>query len=417
MSLPLDKLDAIRNQTSNTDWTAEIVDGATLERLEPAALQRAKQDFAKKHANRFEPEEVLGWSDAVLLDRAKITRDGAITKTALLLLGKPESAHLLSPHPAQIVWKLIGPEQGNQIFGPPFLLNSTALYQKIRNVQIRILPQDALLAVEVAKYDRKIVLEALHNCIAHQDYRRNARIVVTEQQDRLIFENEGEFFDGVPIDYVDGSKTPRRYRNPFLAQAMAELNLIDTMGYGIHSMYQGQARRYFPMPDYDLSESNAVQMTLYGAIVDPAYSRILIEKTDLPLEDILALDRVQKRLSIDDSAIKRLRRAKLIEGRKPNLHVSSQIALATGEEAEYIHARAQDDNHYKQLILNYVEEFGSASRSDIDRLLVKNLSHLLSDEQKLAKIGNLLSALRTEGKIRNDGSRRFPRWVSNDPIP
>jgi ATP-dependent DNA helicase RecG len=39
---------------------------------------------------------------------------------------------------------------------------------------------------------------------------------------------------------MEGNKIPRRYRNPFLAQAMAELNMIDTMGYGIHEMHLGR---------------------------------------------------------------------------------------------------------------------------------------------------------------------------------
>jgi len=75
---------------------------------------------------------------------------------------------------------------------------------------------------------------------------------------------------------------------------MAELNMIDTMGYGIYEMHLGQARRYFPMPDYDLTNPSVVKITIYGSIVDPAYSRMLIQKTDLPLTDILCLDRVQK---------------------------------------------------------------------------------------------------------------------------
>ena len=52
--------------------------------------------------------------------------------------------------------------------------------------------------------------------------------------------------------------------------------MIDTMGYGIHEMFAGQARRYFPMPDYDLSDPNAVKMTPHCRIVDVAYSRMLI---------------------------------------------------------------------------------------------------------------------------------------------
>ena len=83
----------------------------------------------------------------------------------------------------------------------------------------------------ISKYDQKIVLEALHNCVAHQDYTRDGRVVVTEQLDRLIFENEGGFYEGIPDDYLTGNQTPRRYRNPFLTQAMTELNMIDTMGY------------------------------------------------------------------------------------------------------------------------------------------------------------------------------------------
>ncbi len=144
--------------------------------------------------------------------------------------------------------------------GLPFFLNTTTLYRKTRNIQVRILPDDQLFAIEVSKYDQRIVLEALHNCIAHQDYSSNGRIIVTEQPDRLIFENEGRFFEGQPEDYISGNKTPRRYRNPFLAQAMAELNMIDTMGYGIHSIHIAQARRFFPMPDFDLNEPNAVKL-------------------------------------------------------------------------------------------------------------------------------------------------------------
>jgi ATP-dependent DNA helicase RecG len=178
----------------------------------------------------------LGWPEGVFLDRARLTIEGGLTRSALLLLGRAEAAHFLSPHPAQMTWRLEGIERAYQHFGPPFLLNTTALYQKIRNIQMRILPEDELLAIEVAKYDQKIVLEALHNCIAHQDYLRNGRILVTEQPDFLTFENEGSFFEGQPADYLTGHKTPRRYRNPFLAQAMVELNMIDTMGYGIYEM-------------------------------------------------------------------------------------------------------------------------------------------------------------------------------------
>lgn len=409
-SLGLDKLDEIRGQTGNADWSAQVVPGATLAHLDEGALAQARESFARKYANRFAADEVKGWPLAAFLDRAKLTRDGQITRTTLLLLGKPESAHLLSPHPAQMIWKLEGPERAYLSFGLPFLLNSSELYRKIRNVQVRILPEDQLVAVEVAKYDQKIVLEALHNCIAHQDYGRNGRIIVTEFPDRLVLENEGGFFEGQPADYIAGTRTPRRYRNPFLAQAMAELNMIDTMGYGIHEMHVGQARRYFPMPDYDLGEPQAVKMTIHGRVVDLAYSRLLIQQTDLALEDILALDRVQKKLPLADGVVKHLRLAGLIEGRKPNFHVSAKVAEATASKAEYIRTRGLDDSHYMQMILGLLKKFGSASRQEIDQLLMDKLSEALTEAQKANKISYLLTKMRRGGQIVNTGSDKVPQW-------
>lgn len=88
--------------------------------------------------------------------------------------------------------------------------------------------------------------------------------------------------------------------------------MIDTMGYGIHSIHIRQARRYFPMPDYDLSNPHAVRMTVYGSIVDPAYSRILIQKTDLPLDEILALDETKKSNKIGNLLTNLRRRGTLV---------------------------------------------------------------------------------------------------------
>lgn len=408
--LGLDKLDEIRQQTLHVDWSAQVVSKASLDDLDERAVQAAREAFARKYENSIATDDVMKWPLATFLDRARLTQNGQITRTALLLLGKAESAWHLSPHMAQLTWRLEGQERAYQHFAPPFLLNSTALYQKVRNIQIRILPKDSLLAVEVAKYDRKIVLEALHNCIAHQDYTLNGRIVVTEWLDKLVFENDGSFFEGSPTDYLSGNKTPRRYRNPFLVNAMAELGMIDTMGYGIYQMHLGQARRYFPMPDYDLSEPNVTRMTIYGGVIDQAYSEILIQETNLPLLDILALDRVQKKLPLDDEMLKHLRRAGLVEGRKPNLFVSASVAKVTDKKAAYIHMRAQDDDYYAKLITDYLTKFGHASRADIDALLLGKLSVALDEEQKKNKVGNLLTNLRRAGKIRNTGPRKTPRW-------
>jgi ATP-dependent DNA helicase RecG len=89
------------------------------------------------------------------------------------------------------------------------------------------------------------------------------------------------------------------------------------------------------MPDYDLSEPERVRVRIFGKILDENYTRLLIEKADLNLLDVMALDKVQKRHHINEEEFKRLKKQKLIEGRRPNLFVSARVAAATGDKADY----------------------------------------------------------------------------------
>ncbi|WP_282825090.1 RNA-binding domain-containing protein [Gulosibacter sediminis] len=409
-SLHLSKLDEIRAQTLATDWTAVVVPSATIEHLDPAAIARARQGFTERYSPRIRAEDVAAWDDATFLARARLTRDGGITRAALLLLGADTSTHLLSPHPAQLTWKLVGQESAYRHFRLPFLLSATELAGQIRNVQIRLLPPNELIYREISKYDERSILEALYNCIAHQDYTKDSRVIVTEYVDQLVFVSVGEFFDGEPVDYALDERTPRKYRNPFLVEAMTEVNLIDHMGYGIHRMVQDQVRRFLPLPDYDLSDPGEVKLTISGAVIDEAYSRLLMVRTDLPLEDVLALDRVQKRLPVTDEAVARLRKAKLVEGRRPHMHVSATVAAMTERKADYIRTRAQDDAHFAQLIIDYLNQYGGASRKEIDALLGKYLPDVLDATQQRSKVTNLLSKMRRDGRIHNVGTQQKPRW-------
>ena len=411
VALGLEKLDSIRSQNQAADWSAGVVEGSSVDDLDEHAVAVARKKFADKHGSVSE-EEVMSWSAETFLDKLRLVRNGKLTRAALLLLGKANAAvERLSPYAPQLVWKLVGEECANDIFYPPFLLATADLYSRIRNVQVRVLPENEMITTEVPKYNQKSVLEALHNCIAHQDYTRGERVIVTERVDRLTFWNGGSFFEGTPESYVSGERTPRRYRNPLLSSAMRELNMIDTMGYGIHSIYVGQAKRYFPLPDYETTDSS-VEMTLYGRVVDIAYSTLLIQKGGaLRLDDVLLLDRVQKRLPIAADAVRHLRAEGLVEGRVPHLHVSAKIAALTGREAEYIKSRQKPSKHYHSLILDYLEKFGSASREKINELLIDEIRGDYSREEKLDKISNILSYLRINRKIRNIGTKHDSIWV------
>lgn len=409
-ALPLDKLDELRGHDPRGDWTAQTVPDATIADLDPAALAAAREGFSSQHS--IPREEIDGWSDDEFLARAHLTQQGKLTRSALLLLGAPSSAGLLTGVSVQISWVLDAEERAYEHFGPPFLLNTTKAYERIRNFQVRMLQPGTLIQTEVPKYDRDAVLEAIHNCVAHADWASGARIALREHSDRIVLENAGSFIEGASVeDYVIGQRMPSRYRNPHLVGAMVALNMIDSIGYGLRRIHDSQRKRFLPLPDYEFPRDNEVRTTIYSRVIDQNYSEQLMAHTDLDLADVLALDRVQKKLPLDDTTTRRLRRQGLIDGRRPHLHVSAQIAVATNTVADYVRTRSQSDEHYIKLITDYLRTAGSASRRELDDLLFPLLSDALSAEQKRNKVHNLLAKLRRAKTVENAGTRRNSRWT------
>lgn len=404
--------------TRGSDWSAEVCAGASVADLDPDAVAKAREQFVVKHPGQA--ATVTGWDDTTFLNKARVLKQGAVTNTALLLLGRPESATLLSPAVAKISWILKDAskrELDYEHFGPPFLLVGDRLLRRIRNLIVRALPSGTLFPQEIAQYDPWVIREALHNAIAHQDYRRHGRIVVVEFPDRVLVTNVGDFLPG-DVETVIRQDAPQAlYRNPFLADAMVELNLIDTQGGGIKRMFETQRRRWFPLPDYDLSEPDQVAVSLSGRILDERYTRLLMERTDLDLGQVMLLDRVQKGQRIDRDEHRRLKSSCLVEGRYPNVIVASAVARAAGEAGRHIRERGFDKRYYLDLILALVREHQPVDRKDVDQLLLTKLPDRLSQEQKLRKVHNLLQELRRSGLIDNRGSRSKPQWVAIEPTP
>jgi len=250
----------------------------------------------------------------------------------------------------------------------------------------------------------------LNNCIAHQDYTQNARVIVTEKVDKLILQNRGSFYDGNVEDYVLRERTPEKYRNPFLTQAMVNMDMIDTMGMGIRNMFIRQRQRYFPLPEFDLMDGHHVQVTIYGRLVDETYSKILIEKEDLRLVEVIALDSVQKGRTVSKEQAGLLKKQGLIDGRYPKVFLSNKSAVTNKERAQYIKNKPFDEEYYHNMILKFISKYHTASRQDINNLLLNKLSDVLSPRQKNKKISNILSKMKKEELIENIGSMKKSQW-------
>lgn len=399
--------------TRKNDWSGLICPSATLDDLDPDAINKAREQFIIKHPGQ--ELECKSWDDVTFLNKSKIAVHGELTNTALLLLGKDESATLISPAVAKISWILKDSqniELDYQHFGPPFILNVDSILRKIRNLTLRTLPSGTLFPQEVSQYDPWVIREALHNCIAHQDYGLKGRIEIVETPQSIILSNVGNFLPG-DIETVIQQDAPLEiYRNPFLAEAMVNLNMIDTQGGGIKRMFQAQIRRYFPLPDYDLSNPDRVIVRIPGNILDEQYTRLLMERTNLDIHKVMLLDKIQKRVSITREEHHQLKAYGLVEGRYPNIIIAGSIAEITGQMARHIRERGFNDQYYMDMIIALIEKkCGPVSRKDIDQLLFDKLPEIMSPKQKKDKIHNLLSELVRRKQIQNEGPRNKPKWL------
>ena len=403
-ALNLVELETIRNQNNKVDWSAQIIPNATLDDLDSNAITKAREEYKEKNPRKA--SDCDSWGDATFLNKAKVTIQGKITNTAILLLGKEESAHFINPAVAKISWILKDEhnvELDYEHFSVPFLLNSSEVFKRVRNLTYRYIKDDSLFPTEVKMYDSFVIREALHNAIAHQDYSMQGRITVIEKPDELIFSNLGSFLPKSVATVIEQDAPQEYYRNTFLTDAMVNLNMIDTIGSGIKRMFLKQKERFFPLPDFDLSDPQKVVVKIAGRIWDENYTKLLMSKTDLDLKTVVLLDTVQKSLPITEEEIKYLKKLGLIEGNKRNFFISSKIAEITGGKAEYIKQRGIDDEYCKKIIMDYLGKFEEGKREDFEKILLDKLPDVLDISQKQNKIKNNLQSLKRQGLIEPRG--------------
>lgn len=417
VDLSQEKIDRIRGER-RTDWTREIVDGASLSHLDTKAISIARANYRERlsnAANSNAVEELDKMDDYQFLSKIKLIRNGKITKAAFILLGNSDYSDFFEV-PPQIMWRLYD-HKGNtidhEIFDIPFLCAIDSVYKKIRNLTYRYMPnQLSLFPTETQQYDSWLLRELLNNCIAHQDYTADRRIYVDEFEDRIVISNAGQFLPGNIKPVLEPAYAPPYYRNPLLAQAMVNFKMIDTASMGIRRVYSIQKEKLFPMPDYDLSRYQQVRVTVYGKILNDNYTKILFENPDMDLDTVYLLDRVQKGESISRLEAATLRKLGLVEGKIPKLFVSATVAEALDQKAQYIKNKGFDDQYYKQLIVDYLNKWGKGRKNDFEKLLFDKLPDSLTAEQKNTKIRNLLSSLRIHGVIETDSeNHQRSNWV------
>ena len=418
-ALSVEEIDRIRGQEKK-DWSKQIVEGAGIKHLNKKAIRVARENYKKKMNKSYISEEVDQMSDDIFLRKLKLIIDDKITNAAMLLLGDEDYDYLFKTTP-ETSWRTYdskGDVSDYEIFKIPYITLSDRLFKKIRNLTYRYMPnQLTLFPKETRQYDMWLLRELLNNCIAHSEYTLGGRIYLNEFEDRIILSNPGTFLPGKIEPILNPGYNPPFYRNQLLAETMVKLNMIDSQATGIRRVFRIQKERYFPLPDYDLSNRQQVKVCIYGKILDENYSQILFNNPNFDLETVFLIDCIQKGVKIDKEALKYLRKLNVIEGKMPNVFLSATISETLGEKDRYVKNKAFDDQYYRDLIVKYLEKYGSAKKKDIQMLLWDKLPSIMDDKQKKDKIRNLLTSMRKKEIIKtNSENQQKSFWILVDKI-
>lgn len=402
------KIDAIRSQ-ERRDWSKQVLEEAGIEHLDKDAVALAREKYKEKMNQDHISKEVDAMSDEQFLTKIKLMINGRITHAGMLLLGNSDYDYMFQSAPS-IMWRLYGANNMDRdyaIFKIPFINVVDKVFAKVRNLTYRYMPnQMTLFPMETEQYDNWLIRELLNNCIAHTNYQLGGRIYVNEFEDRLKFTNPGDFIPQKIENVLEASYSPPFYRNQLLAESMAAFHMIDTATLGIRRAYNIQKEKYFPMPDYNVSSGTQVEVTIYGKTLNDSYMHILYDHQDLDLQTVFLLDRIQKGLPVEKEDVDRLRSQKLVEGRLTSLYLSASAAKSIDESTNYIKNKGFDDKYYKDLIVEYLKQYGKAKKKDIRELLWDKLPDVLSDAQKEHKVSNLLAALKKTNVIDTDSTNQ-----------
>ena len=397
---------------SETDWSAQIVADATIEDLDEVAIAKARMMFKKVHS-RIPEAEVNAWTVETFLNKCGIMKNGGITRAAIILLGKYESAFKLRPAVAQVTWTRRDEKQDvvdYEHFTVPFILTVDEILSKIENLTMREMPGGTLFPDTMKQYDDYTIREALHNCIAHQDYTMQQRINFVENPTYLYYSNAGSFIPGTLENALTNEEPQAYFRNECLCRAMVDFNMIDTVSRGIKKMFNEQWRRHFPMPDYEIDAKNRkVSVRIYGNEINEQYTNLLKTNNSLTLWDCISLDAIQKGRTIHEDIAQDLLNRGLIEGEAPNYTISLGIAKATRQLQGYTKQKGLDKEKIKQMILQYLKNAGTdgAKRDSIYEYVKDVMPQVKTHEQQLRLLGDILSALSTDKLIYPKGRTWF----------
>lgn len=394
------------------DFSAEICRWASLEDLDPAAIELLRRLWQRKAPGQDLATRPV---DRLLTD-AELLVAGQITYAALILLGTREALgrHLSQ---AEIIFEYRsseapGPAADRREYRRGFLPVLDEVWQAVNLRNDLQHFQQGLFVWDVPTFNERAVREAVLNAVSHRDYRHGGSVFVRQYPRRIEIVSPGGFPTGITPDNLLWEQNPRNRR---VAEVLARCGLVERAGQGFDLIYRECIRQSKPLPDFSHTGEHSVWVTLHGEIQDPEFLRFLEEigrerASAFTTEDFLVIDLVHREQPVPAFLAQRLpvlREQGVIErvgrGRGTRHLLSRRFYRFLGQGGTYTRRRGLDRETNKALLLRHIEDSATAGTrlAELQQVL-PNLSR--------GQVQTLLRELKKTGEVEVHGTTRAARW-------
>ena len=403
---------------SGPDYTAEVCPKATMDDLDPSAIEDLRNRWIKKSKN----EKLHSLPAEQLLCDAELVVSEGITYAALVLFGKKEALGRLLAQ-AEVIFEyrssdVSGPAQHRQEFRQGFFSFYDDLWNLINLRNDKQHFQDGLFIWDIPTFNESAVREAILNAISHRDYRMAGSVFIRQFPRRLEVASPGGFPPGITPENILWEQAPRNRR---VAETLARCGLVERSGQGMNRIYEVCIRESKPKPDFTHTDVYHVWLTLHGEVQHPAFLRFL-EKLgrarleSFTTEDLLVIDQVFRDESVSEcfrGNLIRLLDSGVLEqisrGRGTRYVLSRQFYEFIGKKGVYTRKRGLDRETNKALLFKHISDNDKEGGRFLE---FKQVLPGLSENQ----VKSLLKELKGEGRVYCSGKTRSALWYSKKRI-
>jgi ATP-dependent DNA helicase RecG len=394
------------------DFSADFCQGASLEDLDPLAIEDFRKRWIEKSANK-----ALGQLDRKqLLHDAEAVVEGNVTYAALVLFGTHRALgrHLAQ---AEVVFEYrsteaSGPAQQRKEYREAFFSFYDDLWNIINLRNDLQHYQDGLFIWDIPTFEERSVREAILNAVSHRDYRLGGSVFVCQYPRHINIESPGGFPPGITLENILNRQYPRNRR---IADLFAKCGLVERSGQGMNLIFEEAIRRGKLPPDFTGTDCYQVSLALHGQVQDSAFV-LFLEKisrersVSFSTQDFLILDRVHRGLPVQEELKPRL--SYLVEtgaleltgrGRGARYVLARRFYAITGRKGVYTRKRGLDRETNKALLVKHISDNNKeGSRFRDLRQVLPSLS--------IGQLKALMKELKEEGRIYSNGKTRAGLW-------